>query len=141
MVRHVRYLFVFAVGWLSVAGCGDSSSFETAPVSGTVTLQQEPLPNATVQFQPIAGKDGQAGPGSYGTTDERGEYILRTIDGQPGAVVARHRVMISLPSGSDSESDTVLYIDPRVPAKFRNGNVQCDVPAAGTDIANFELAE
>ncbi|MEX1026648.1 MAG: hypothetical protein WD049_01385, partial [Candidatus Paceibacterota bacterium] len=77
-------------------GCG-GDGYRMAPVSGTVMLDGAPLPNASVTFSPSAqGQSEQAGPGSYGRTNEQGKYSLKRIDTDAnGALVGNHRVEIA----------------------------------------------
>jgi hypothetical protein len=82
-----------------VGGCGTKGF---APVSGTVTLDGKPLPNASVNFQPLDSK--QSGQGSVGKTDADGRYSLRVVvDNKAGAVVGKHRVSISSVAEDDPE--------------------------------------
>ena len=62
--------FSLAVATLAV-GCGGPHA---AQVSGTVTLDNKPLPNANVTFHPA----GRAGAVAYGQTDAQGGYVLST---------------------------------------------------------------
>jgi hypothetical protein len=62
-------------------------------VEGVVTINNQPLPNATVTFTPTAAGVG----GQYvGTavTDDKGHYVLQTA-GKPGAVVGEHKVTVT----------------------------------------------
>lgn len=77
-----------------VAGCRDSN-YDLVRVSGIVTLDGAPLEGAAVKFQPRGG-----GIMSYATTDAEGRYELRTMDDQPGAMVATHVVSIYKSSGN-----------------------------------------
>jgi hypothetical protein len=95
-----------AGGWILIltlpawTGCGDA---KLGRVSGVVTLDGQPLPRATVEFQP---KDGSP---SYGITDEQGRYQLRYRRNQPGAEVGPHVVRVTTydwltnPDGSRTE--------------------------------------
>src|SRR5262245_54218935 len=75
------------------SGCGDGPRY--ASVSGTVRLNGEPYPNAVVSFQPIGSANNEnPGRGSNAITDANGRFVLRTDDGQSGAVVGTHRVRI-----------------------------------------------
>jgi hypothetical protein len=74
-----------------VMGCGGNT--RSSPVSGSVTMDGEPLANAMVSFQPI-GKELNSGPGSTGKTNNKGEYALEVVGGGNGAVEGLHKVMI-----------------------------------------------
>jgi hypothetical protein len=80
------------LGALALAGCGPRVKF--APVDGTVKINGRPAPNISVQFLPDALKGGK-GPTSFGTTGADGKFRLKTSDGQEGAVVGPHRVVLA----------------------------------------------
>lgn len=131
-------LFVPLVLSLALLGC-DSSPYQIAPVSGKVTLDGEPLVNALVSFQPIgAGGNQEPGPGSYGRTDKEGRFTLRVVDpDQPGAVVGQHQVLISTATSDGGDADRT--VGERVPRRYRDGELQFEVPSGGTTAANFDL--
>ena len=128
---------------LLALGCG-SNKF--APVSGTVTLNGQPLANASVSFQPVApGGTVEAGVGSSGKTGPNGEFTLVSSTGQTGAVVGQHRVRISALEKQAGETDARpprggWPMKDKVPAKYNNkSELTVDVPSGGTPNANFEL--
>jgi len=86
-------------------GCG-SADKNLAPVSGTITLNGEPLAGATVTFIP---KDGTPGFGGVGKTDASGKYSLRgSRDNAKGIPSGEYRVVISkrlMPNGSEVPAD------------------------------------
>src|SRR5262245_52238165 len=124
------------------AGCGRSG---VGPVSGRVTLDDKPLANVHVSFQPMAvGSDQNPGGGSYAITDADGRYTLRLVEGdRPGAFAGKHRVEITSRNETDDDSDRRgRPPTPRVvvPAKFnRNSDLTYEVPPGGTSDANFDL--
>ena len=129
----------------AVSGCG-KAPYELAPVSGVVTLYGEPLANATVSFEPQGSNSDEsiAGPGSVGTTDEDGRYELTTFKQESGAVVGNHLVRISTYKSEFEDikkSDKIKVISvEHVPWHYnRNTSLTFDVPAGGTDDANFVL--
>jgi hypothetical protein len=132
--------FVFSFLLLATTGCG--TGYSVAPVSGQVTLDGDPLPDASVTFQPVAEQDSSAGLGSYGRTDENGRYSLKLIENdQEGAAVGKHRVQISAQSDdSDSDAGTGAATE-KVPSRYRDAEtiLTFDVPADGTDQADFPL--
>jgi len=120
------------------AGCGSS---KTAPVSGRVTLNGKPLPNASVTFAPIGGKGNQEpGPSSAGKTDGDGRYTLSLIgqDGS-GAMIGRHKVRIALMSEADTSDDRPDKLK-QLPLHY-NGQttLEFEVLPGGTDSADFNL--
>ena len=60
-----------------IAGCGDGS-IATINVTGTVTVDGEPLAGANVSFSPKS--DGQGNPG-FAVTDADGRFRLQTLLG------------------------------------------------------------
>ena len=66
---------------VTMIGCSDGR-LKTEPVRGVVTLDGEPLAEATVSFHPKESGQGAAG---FARTNEKGEYLLQTIQGNPDA--------------------------------------------------------
>lgn len=82
-------LALIAVG----GGCQRGSMWNLVAVEGTVTKGGRPLHNIEVIF--FAESDaGTRGPRASGTTDEAGHYRLRTDNGDDGAVVGKHRIVL-----------------------------------------------
>ena len=143
-------LRVLAAGALlaAVVGCSGGPSYVS--VSGVVTLDGEPYGKAVVTFQPIGTPDNpEPGRGSSAYTDEKGRFVLQH-DGRDGSVVGKHRVRISTRgndvvgqpaegTGSSDESPAKGPVDPITPEWNALSNVDFDVPAGGTDKANFDI--
>ncbi len=131
-----RCLPLLAALTLWAAGCG---SGQFASVSGRVTLDDKPLPNAAVNFQPVAAKEASTpGPGSGAFTDAEGRYTLKVIGHETrGAVVGKHKVRITL---APTDSGDRKKRKP-LPAKYSGKDtvLEFDVPAGGTDTADFRL--
>ena len=79
------------------------------PVSGKVTLDDDPVGGAKVVFLPevLFGTDGQPLPCSSGLTDDSGNFQLQT-EGQPGAPAGNYRVLISKRETSSEEEPEEL---------------------------------
>lgn len=72
-------LAAVVLGTLTQFGCGGGDSeHETEYVEGVVTLDDKPVPGATVTFAPV---DDSQGVPATGITDENGKYKLTTIGG------------------------------------------------------------
>jgi len=80
------------------SGCGNPSGDqpELAPVTGTVTMNGQPLAGASVRFYPSEGRP------SAGVTNDQGEYELVYLQGNKGAIIGSHTVRIST---QDEEND------------------------------------
>jgi hypothetical protein len=111
-------------------GCGDSKH---GTVSGTVTLDGQPLANAVVSFQPSS-TELNPGPGSVGRTNDRGEYTLEVVGGGHGAVVGSHKVSIRA-GGDGAKAPSVA-----VPARYNSKSELKFEVKPGQNTANFELA-
>jgi hypothetical protein len=137
-------LFVVTANVLFAIGC--SSKF--VPVSGVVSLDGKPYPKAAVSFQPIGtAENPNPGRGSSAYTDENGRFEL-TSDENNGAVVGKHLVRITtryseLPSepgvGSPDGAAPPPRREPIPPEWNAESQKQFDVPAGGTDQANFDI--
>lgn len=81
------------ITFLTILGCSRSHQPPLGLVSGTVTLDGVPLPNAIVRFTPT-------GPGrtSEGITDADGHYELRYLRAIRGANIDQHIVRITTAS-------------------------------------------
>ncbi len=126
---------------LVIAGCS-GGEFPVAPVSGTVTLNGEPLTDAYITFEPRSTRDdGIAGPGSYGKTDSEGKYSLKTYEKQEGAVVGTHRVSIkTLLAEETADGESKIIRNEILPNKYhRRSELKFEVSKGGSDSANFEL--
>ena len=100
MVKHLISGFAFGIAMLLVAtvGCGDSG-MTLVPLTGTITLDGEPLPFKSVMLLPI---DGTPGHGAGGYSDGKGNYTLRAvvpgaIKDFPGCPPGKYQVVVSEP--------------------------------------------
>jgi hypothetical protein len=124
-------------------------------VSGVVTLKGQPMANIVVSFEPIydsmRSRDALAQPGSFGVTDEDGQYELNWSHGT-GAVPGGHRVIFvwrdstrddSEPEDAPPKRSAGEYVqlekaqEFRLPWEARDGSIRFTVPDTGTDDADF----
>jgi hypothetical protein len=114
------------------AGCG-GKSVVLGEVAGTLSRQGSPLENVVVEFIPDDAS-GTTGPRSAGVTDAAGHFVLRCLDGRPGAVVGSHRVVLSL-AGRPTPGGA-----PRGPLKGVQATASSTAnPAEGFDPAILDL--
>jgi hypothetical protein len=129
--------FLIVLLLLSLTGCWRTDKYPLGSVTGTVTLDGKPLPDAFVNFQPAGG------PGSTAITDEQGRYSLSTIDGEPGAVIGLHKVTIySAHSKEAASEDESIVRTPNeiVPEKYNyDSKLTFEVPAGGSTTADWVL--
>ncbi len=137
---------VVALTLFTVVGCGSSDIQVAKRVSGVVTLNGKPLANASVTFVPAATSDNQnAGPTAQGLTNVQGKYELAVDPSTTGAVVGQCRVYITTLIGQPGADDRdaggpVAKMQELIPARYNmNTQLTFNVPAEGTESANFEL--
>ncbi|MFO0821437.1 MAG: hypothetical protein U1A77_26070 [Pirellulales bacterium] len=104
----------------TAAGCG-SSSIPFGQVDGRVTMDGQPVQDVVVVFVPQANGAGAAAR-SFGQPDPAGRFQLKTDQGQAGAVVGEHVVILEdlgPYSAPRTEDGTLLkpYV-PRFPATY-----------------------
>jgi hypothetical protein len=123
------------MGFLLVAalGCGGD---KVVPVSGTISLNGKPLPDAYVVFESV---EGDASKNATGVTDDDGVYSLAIADGREGCRVGAHRVMMTtVPPDAMDDERTPLPKD-KIPQRYQTKPLTFDVPPEGTQDADFEL--
>lgn len=149
MSKQRLLVLTAAVLMVAAVGC-NGSKFKMVPVSGTVTLDGEPLANAVVSFQPAATDGDNSGPGSSGRTDADGKFTLatQTKERDPGAIVGSHTVRISKPRGAtdqpaDVTGDEDVYDTADVVPVWYNlkTTLSFTVGEEGTDAADFALSK
>ena len=114
-----------------LAGCGKPEHPDVGGVSGVVTLDGQPLPEATVMFQPTSGRASQA------TTDSAGKYALIYLDRVPGALLGTHKVIIrtEIP-GEDGQPPIAKE---KLPKKYHaESDLKAEVKS-GSNKFNFDL--
>ena len=132
--RLGNYAFglVLAFSFFTCLGCG--GKYKMAPVTGTITLDGNPLADATVSFTPQA--VGTESPASTGKTDQAGKYSLSLVsDETSGAVVGMHQVVIA--KSFESSSD-VATPEERSKAALPDHNLTFEVKS-GANQADFNL--
>ena len=147
---------VVAAGLLLAAGCSKPGP-NYVKVSGVVTVNGVPYPNAVVTFQPVGTADNpNPGRGSSSFTDGQGRFSLKTDDGHEGAVVGKHRVRIqtrrdnpNVPydpqvGSPDNGPEVRVVLKPKsdpigLEWYSSDSNKEFEVPRGGTNEANFEV--
>jgi len=120
-----------------VTGCG--SGVDTPPlgkVSGTVTLNGEPLDGATIEFQPESGRP------SIGTTDAEGNYSLLFRADTPGALVGTHTVRITSQRASSGGEGGEPLVEARpevVPQDYNDRSTLTVEVTEGSNTHDFAL--
>lgn len=100
MSKSISFLLLSAVVLSSHAGCGGGPEVPTlGTVSGKVSVDGNPLPGVVVTFEPVDG-----GRSSSGKTDEEGNYSLSYNATSKGALIGKHRVMVTTPTDAPDPS-------------------------------------
>ena len=116
-------------------GCGPGGP-DIATVEGTVTMDGQPLPNASVVFAPENGRPAGA------RTDANGHYVLNFTEGRQGAIPGRNVVRISTKADpyEDADGNMVPASPEKVPMKYNaQTTLEFNVEPAKENIANFDL--
>jgi hypothetical protein len=116
-----------------LAGCGGGGGPPLGTVSGFVSLDGEPLKEATVTFAPASGRPSQ------GMTDGEGRFTLDYTPGRPGAVIGEHRVRISTEGYVQRPDGTVEERKERVPAAYNARSTLTATVQAGGNDCSFDL--
>ena len=120
MKRQANAIAALAVCCLVAAGCG-SDGLETAEVTGTVSLDGEPLSHGTVTFTPEKGR------AATGAIQSDGTFTLSTYKNGDGAVVGEHKIAVTCAEkiGDDQQGepqslDAGMFARTRtlIPAKY-----------------------
>ncbi|MCG6156417.1 carboxypeptidase-like regulatory domain-containing protein [Rubinisphaera margarita] len=105
-------------------------------VSGTVTLDGQPLEGATVTFIPAEGRS------STGVTDASGNYTLKYSADRDGAVPGQHQVTITTEralSGGEGDQPLVEAREELLPPKYHSETELTADVSSGSDTENFDL--
>jgi hypothetical protein len=132
--RSVAILLAVASLLAVVSGCGRSSGLDIERVRGKVTLDGNPLPDASVEFMPVSGRPSAA------RTDADGNYVLEHGYRQPGALRGQHTVLIKTGGERPDPVTGEMKVFPElVPAKYNTkSELQREIQAGNNEI-NFEL--
>jgi hypothetical protein len=142
--RPARFVSILTLVLPLAAGCGDSDA-DLAPVRGTVTLDGEPLQDATVEFELQAEPTTYgrtSGSSSYGRTDFRGRYKLKYNLENNGAMIGKHVVRITTRGETVDETGRETIVPERLPEKYHlNSQLTADVqPGSNTFDFPLEIA-
>jgi hypothetical protein len=130
------------VTWLAIglgvfAGC--NGGVHGDPVEGTVTLDGKPLPEVHLIFYPV-NNDPANHTRFVGLTDQQGRFAMRSDDGKSeGVPPGKYRVTLTTAVARPTDNESTPLPPERVPANYRNGKQEFDVPQGGNKQANFAM--
>jgi hypothetical protein len=141
-------------GWLAIvalAGCGGSGRPSLVKVTGTVTLNGQPLEGALVSFLKETDANDKFKRPASGTTDAQGKFSLGTYNKEDGLPVGKYKIAVvkrelvgQLPENySDDSADSFdlkyQWIVPRNYANPQNSGLTAEVTRSGLNPAVLEL--
>ena len=122
---------------LFAMGCG-SGKLKTEEVTGTITYDGKPLPNATINFTPA---EGSAGVPGFGSTDENGVYRLQALQGEAdaGTVPGKYLVSVIATEMVPTGKKITTYDDVGNIIKVDETKPKTLIPARYSDVQKSEL--
>jgi hypothetical protein len=126
------------IGVCFLAGCGGRTDRPTlGTVTGTVFMDEKPLPDVWVMFNPTAG-----GRTSMARTNKAGQYELLYLEGVKGANIGSHKVAIMTYNEDEFEEMKAASNGPVKEPIPRNYNSQTTLTAevnSGKNNIDFHL--
>ncbi|WP_278471070.1 carboxypeptidase regulatory-like domain-containing protein [Gimesia maris] len=122
---------------LILAGCSGKSDNlpELAEVTGQVTLDGNPLPDAIIDFYPQGTQQKKQSRASTAATDGEGKYSLMYNNNTAGAILGDHLVRISKTEGGAEVAGPEM-----LPKKYNEtSTLKATVTKDGPNTINFEL--
>jgi hypothetical protein len=140
---NLRFVWSLVIGAWSLlfawsfllAGCG-SGGPDISYVSGRVTMDGKPLPNASVVFIPENGRPAGA------NTDEDGNYVLNFAQGRRGAIPGKNTIRITtLRDPYEGDDGKMVPGSPEtIPSKYNaSTTLEFTVEPRKRNVANFDL--
>jgi len=117
---------------LALSGCGDARP----SVTGKVTLDGSPLPDAIISFMP----ESEEGAPSFGRTDGQGNYTLQESQEAGGAAVGKYTVRITTYRDGQPEVDPPIpRVPEKVPPRYNLDTELTEEVKPGENVFNFPL--
>ena len=79
---------------LLILGCGAPAAVSTTPVEGVVKIGNTPAGNLLIQFSPSSWPDGVPMLTASAVSDANGKFVLKCSNGEPGAALGKHKVVV-----------------------------------------------
>ena len=130
-----------------ISGCGGSSAWESFPVTGDVTLDNQPLADADVSFLPVDGSPTTQG--GQATTDAEGRFSVGMMldqgrKRQPGLPIGTYHVTVVkmvAPGGAVSLDKPPQNALPAHYGQPQSSELQAQVSADGANEFHFKLSK
>lgn len=118
-------LVLLGVFFLSLTGCKEAVPNQVL-VSGTVLIDNQPLPNAYVKFIPPEGRS------SHAKTDEEGRFTLTCHKKNDGAMIGKHKITIKAIDQISSLS--TRWRSPKMYSSLELTPLECEITEAKDDV-------
>ncbi|QDU48521.1 carboxypeptidase regulatory-like domain-containing protein [Gimesia panareensis] len=133
------WCFLLGMLCLTLVGCGGTPSDQPdlGTVTGTVTMNDKPLPGVMVVFSPESGRS------SMGLTNDAGEYELEYVGDTKGAKVGQHKISITTAQSDSSEEsggeESGAPTKETIPPTYNTQTILSEEVKPGENIINFTL--
>lgn len=138
-MASLRHLCLFwLIGACFLAGCrGRSDRPKLGSVTGTVFMDDKPLPEVWVMFNPTGG-----GRTSTARTDKDGKYELMYLEGVKGANIGTHKVVVMTYHEDEIEEmkiNTGKPVKEPIPAKYNSKTTLTEEVKEGNNVIDIHL--
>lgn len=113
-IRQLAKPGLIVLGFIVCVGCGgnqDGDLPSTVTVTGVVTYQGEPVPDASIMFYPKQGRKP-----ATGRADESGKFQLSTFGDNDGAIPGEHKVTVN----AFEKTSEGVSMKSSIPVKYSN---------------------
>src|SRR5436190_1773515 len=112
---------------LLLMGCSQGDRPPIGEVTGTITLDDQPLGGAIVTFSPVGG-----GRPSQAMTTPEGKYELVYIGTTNGAKVGQHKISVSTSyDGDDPMTGKTVHFPEQIPPKYNGEKTELTADVQG----------
>lgn len=134
-MRSWSFLIIGAIALLG--GCGAKNELNRQPISGTVTLDKEPVANGTIRFEPL--EKGVAA----GATISQGKYNIPAERGLPaGEYLVRISAAGATGPVEEAPGDSSKLAEELIPAKYNsNSELKVSVKVGDRNPYDFNLSK
>lgn len=112
---------VFVLSAATVAGCGGGDGLDRVAVSGSVTINGEPVPNGVVRFKPAQGTEGPMA----NTMITDGRY---DVPGDQGPVAGNYDVQVLAYEDPNAAAEPTASVRPAVASDKLGPKTSSDDP-------------
>lgn len=112
LILKVALWLILVLNCCWIAGCSGAHELETAPVTGTVTLDGKAIDKGTIVF---AASRGRA---AAGEIRGDGTFTLSTYGVDDGAIVGENKVAVFIATSNENEDENAPAIKSPIPERY-----------------------